>query len=51
MLSGSPLFRSQRSGPPLPDLIRRVVQQARIRLCLSDSTALHALRHSFATLV
>ena len=51
MLSGSPLFHSQRSGPPLPDLIRRVVQHARIRLGLSDSTAPYALRHSFAKLV
>ena len=30
-------------------MIRRVVQQARIRLGIADPTMPHALRHSFAT--
>ncbi len=48
-IAGSPLFRGQRGGPLSPNMIRRVVQQARTKLGLSDSTTPHALRHSFAT--
>ena len=32
-----------------PELIRRAVQAARVRLGLGDRTTPHALRHSFAT--
>ena len=46
---GEPIFRGKRGGPLSPNLIRRVVQQARTKLGLSDSTTPHALRHSFAT--
>lgn len=48
-IGGSPLFRGKRGGPLSPNMIRRVVQQARSTLGLSDSTTPHALRHSFAT--
>ena len=48
-IGGSPLFRGARGGPLSPNMIRRVVQQARTRLGLSDTTTPHALRHSFAT--
>jgi len=48
-ISGSPLFRGKRGGPLSPNMIRRVVQQARTRLGISDTTTPHALRHSFAT--
>lgn len=48
-ISGSALFRGKRGGPLSPNLIRRVVQQARTRLGISDTTTPHALRHSFAT--
>ncbi|WP_417621897.1 tyrosine recombinase XerC [Parasphingorhabdus sp.] len=44
-----PIFRGQRGGPLSPNLIRRVVQQARTKLGISDKTTPHALRHSFAT--
>ncbi len=43
------IFRGKRGGPLSPNLIRRVVQQARGKLGLSDKTTPHALRHSFAT--
>lgn len=46
---GEPIFRGKRGGPLSPNLIRRVVQQARIKLGISDTTTPHALRHSFAT--
>jgi len=49
MEPGEPIFRGKRGGPLSPNLIRRVVQQARTKLGLSDSTTPHALRHSFAT--
>jgi len=48
-ISGSPLFRGKRGGPLSPNMIRRVVQQARTRLGIADTTTPHALRHSFAT--
>jgi len=48
-ISGSPLFRGKRGGPLSPNMIRRVVQQARTSLGISDTTTPHALRHSFAT--
>ncbi|OAO01890.1 recombinase XerC [Sphingomonadales bacterium EhC05] len=44
-----PIFRGKRGGPLSPNLIRRVVQQARTKLGISDQTTPHALRHSFAT--
>ncbi|MEO9601310.1 tyrosine recombinase XerC [Parasphingorhabdus sp.] len=44
-----PIFRGKRGGPLSPNLIRRVVQQARTKLGISDKTTPHALRHSFAT--
>ena len=44
-----PLFRGARGGPLNPELIRRAVRAARVRLGLSDRTTPHALRHSFAT--
>jgi integrase/recombinase XerC len=44
-----PLFRGARGGPLNPELIRRVVRRARVRLGLSERTTPHALRHSFAT--
>ena len=49
MEPGETIFRGKRGGPLSPNLIRRVVQQARTKLGLSDSTTPHALRHSFAT--
>lgn len=48
-ISGSPLFRGKRGGPLSPNMIRRVVQNARTKLGISDRTTPHALRHSFAT--
>ena len=44
-----PLFVGARGGPLNPDLVRRVVRAARVRLGLPDSLTPHALRHSFAT--
>ncbi|MEP6010383.1 MAG: tyrosine-type recombinase/integrase, partial [Parasphingorhabdus sp.] len=44
-----PIFRGKRGGPLSPNIIRRVVQQARGKLGISDKTTPHALRHSFAT--
>lgn len=44
-----PIFRGKRGGPLSANLIRRVVQQARTKLGISDKTTPHALRHSFAT--
>jgi integrase/recombinase XerC len=49
MEPGEPIFRGKRGGPLSPNLIRRVVQQARVKLGISDTTTPHALRHSFAT--
>ncbi|MEO9468767.1 tyrosine recombinase XerC [Parasphingorhabdus sp.] len=49
MESGQPIFRGKRGGPLSPNLVRRVVQQAREKLGISDKTTPHALRHSFAT--
>jgi integrase/recombinase XerC len=49
MVSDQPLFRGARGGPLAPALVRRVVQDARMRLGLSERTTPHALRHSFAT--
>ncbi len=46
---GKILFRGARGGPLAPELIRRAVQAARVRLGLGDRTTPHALRHSFAT--
>ncbi|MDM8011056.1 MAG: tyrosine recombinase XerC [Parasphingorhabdus sp.] len=46
---GEPIFRGKRGGPLSPNLIRRVVQQARTKLGIADTTTPHALRHSFAT--
>ncbi len=43
------VFRGKRGGPLSPNLVRRVVRQARTKLGLSDKTTPHALRHSFAT--
>jgi len=49
-LSGdAPLFVGARGGPLNPDLVRRAVRAARIRLGLPDTLTPHALRHSFAT--
>ncbi len=45
----APLFRGARGGPLNPELVRRAVRAARVRLGLSDRTTPHALRHSFAT--
>ena len=44
-----PLFVGARGGPLNPDLVRRSVRGARLRLGLPDSLTPHALRHSFAT--
>jgi integrase/recombinase XerC len=44
-----PFFRGARGGPLNPELVRRAVRGARVRLGLSDRTTPHALRHSFAT--
>lgn len=49
MQAGEPIFRGKRGGPLSPNLIRRVVQQARTKLGIADTTTPHALRHSFAT--
>jgi len=46
---GEPLFRGARGGPLAPEIIRRAVRAARVRLGLSDRATPHALRHSFAT--
>jgi len=46
---GEPLFRGARGGPLNPELVRRAVRAARVRLGLSNRTTPHALRHSFAT--
>ncbi len=46
---GEKLFRGARGGPLAPEMIRRAVQAARVRLGLGDRTTPHALRHSFAT--
>ncbi|MEO5772895.1 MAG: tyrosine recombinase XerC [Sphingomicrobium sp.] len=45
----APLFVGARGGPLNPDLVRRAVRGARLRLGLPDSLTPHALRHSFAT--
>ena len=45
----APIFRGKRGGALSPNIIRRVVQQARTKLGISDKTTPHALRHSFAT--
>ena len=47
--SGRPLFRGARGGPLNPDIVRRVVANARRSLGLPDTLTPHALRHSFAT--
>ena len=44
-----PLFVGAKGGPLNPDLVRRAVRAARMRLGLPDSLTPHALRHSFAT--
>ena len=44
-----PIFRGARGGPLNPELVRRAVRAARVRLGLSERTTPHALRHSFAT--
>ncbi len=44
-----PLFRGARGGALAPELIRKAVRAARVRLGLDDRTTPHALRHSFAT--
>ena len=44
-----PLFVGAKGGPLNPDLVRRAVRTARVRLGLADSLTPHALRHSFAT--
>ena len=44
-----PIFRGAKGGPLNPRLVRRAVQQARVRLGLPERTTPHALRHSFAT--
>jgi len=46
---GETLFRGARGGPLAPELIRRAVQAARVRLGLNERATPHALRHSFAT--
>ncbi|MBW8910964.1 MAG: tyrosine-type recombinase/integrase, partial [Sphingomonas sp.] len=46
---GETLFRGARGGPLAPEMIRRAVQAARVRLGLNERTTPHALRHSFAT--
>ena len=45
----APLFVGVRGGALNPDLVRRAVRAARVRLGLPDSVTPHALRHSFAT--
>lgn len=49
METEQPIFRGKRGGALSPNLVRRVVQQAREKLGISDKTTPHALRHSFAT--
>jgi len=49
MEADQPIFLGKRGGPLSPNMIRRVVQNARGKLGLSDTTTPHALRHSFAT--
>ena len=49
LVGSSPLFVGVRGGPLNPDLVRRAVRAARLRLGLADSVTPHALRHSFAT--
>lgn len=49
MADDLPIFRGKRGDRLSPNLIRRVVQQARRKLGLSEKTTPHALRHSFAT--
>ncbi len=44
-----PLFVGARGGPLNPDLVRRAVRAARMRLGLPQTLTPHALRHSFAT--
>nr|WP_047166297.1 tyrosine recombinase XerC [Sphingomonas sp. Y57] len=46
---GEILFRGARGGPLAPELIRRAMRAARVRLGLGERTTPHALRHSFAT--
>jgi integrase/recombinase XerC len=46
---GEILFRGARGGPLAPDMIRRAMRAARVRLGLGERTTPHALRHSFAT--
>ena len=46
---GEPLFRGAKGGPLAPDIVRRAVRAARVRLGLPARTTPHALRHSFAT--
>ncbi|MEO7654434.1 MAG: tyrosine recombinase XerC [Sphingomicrobium sp.] len=43
------LYLGARGGPLNPDIVRRVVANARRRLGLPDTLTPHALRHSFAT--
>ena len=45
----APIFKGKRGGPLSANIIRRVVQNARTKLGIADSTTPHALRHSFAT--
>ncbi len=45
----APLFRGARGGALSPDIIRKAVQGARMRLGLPPRTSPHAMRHSFAT--
>jgi integrase/recombinase XerC len=49
MEADQPIFRGKRGGPLSPNMIRRVVQNARGKLGIADTTTPHALRHSFAT--
>jgi len=46
---GERLFRGAKGGALAPELIRRAVRAARVRLGLDGRTTPHALRHSFAT--
>ena len=45
----APLFVGAKGGRLNPDLVRRAVRGARLRLGLPDTLTPHALRHSFAT--
>ena len=49
MEAEAPIFKGKRGGPLSANIIRRVVQNARTKLGIADSTTPHALRHSFAT--